>query len=536
MPVPITSFSIVHPGDKGLNTQEQARLLEPQWATEFENGAFDNAGRARSRQGFSVLTTSSSFGAYDLEQLHCWEDGTNTVVISSGNGALMYGTTTLTDITGVLTPSNDNWQFQNWIDSGGNKKIIAWQAGETPIVSTVSTVTPGDFAAITASTGTLPTGNCCHVAFGRVWATDSDGYTIKYSGLLNETQWSSGGAGSFSTLNYWPDGPDFVTAISTWDRKLVVFGQRSILIYDNGYNIGSFPTLIDTVAGVGCVARDSVQSVGTDLIFLSDSGLRSLRRTLETEKNPLQEIGPQVRDKLVSYIAGNESVIRSCYNETDGFYLLVIPDSADPVCFMYDVKSAQTKDLFGRQIFDLTNIRVSCWTGWDAKSVAYGNNSVMYGGFRDSTDSDEGVVGFYSGYLDNTSTFEFKYWSPWIDLGDHDTGVGGTFYKIPKSIVMTTVGGTGYSISVKWAFNYSEGNYTATYTIPNTTQSAAEYGESEYGEALWGYSNTTVVTRDHVQASSHGDVIRIGFSCLVNEDPIAIQRIDVFFKQGRVSR
>ena len=407
MASPTIPFSISSPGSKGLNSQESTEILDFRWATELNNAAFDDAGRVSTRKGFTVLTTSSSFGAYDLEQVHCWEDATNTVVISAGNADIMHGITTLTSVVGILTPSNNNWQFQNWIDASANKKIIAWQAGESPIVSTVSTVTPGNFAAIAATDGTVPTGNCCLAAFGRVWASDSDGTTIKYSGLLDETKWSTSGAGSLNTLHYWPQGPDFITAIAAWEDRLVVFGKRNILVYDNPDDIGNFPVLVDTVEGVGCVARDSVQSIGADIIFLSETGLRSLRRTFETEKNPLQEIAAQVRDKLVTYIAGNEDKIRSVYNQKEGFYLLVIPDSNDPVTFMFDVKNNQIRDLFGRQVFDLSNVRVSMWKGWVPTGIAYGRDEVMYGGFRDSSDSDEGVIASYSGYLDNESTYTF---------------------------------------------------------------------------------------------------------------------------------
>lgn len=536
MAAPLIPFSIQNPGSKGLNTQDSTEILEWQWASELTNAVFDNSGRAATRKGFTVLTTSSSFGAYDLEQVHCWENEGNTVVISAGNADILYGTTTLTSIKGTLTPSADNWQFQNWIDSSGNTKIVAWQSGETPIVSTVTGTTPGNFADISPSAGTLPTGNCCLAAFGRIWASDSDGTTVKYSGLLDEANWSTGGSGSLNTLHYWPGGVDYVTAIAAWEDRLIVFGKRNILIYDNPDDISNFPALVDTVEGVGCVARDSVQNIGSDIIFLSETGLRSLRRTIETEKNPLQEVGVQVRDELVSYINGNEDVIRSVYNQEEGFYLLVIPDSADPVAFMFDVKSLQTRDLFGRQIFDLSNVRVSKWIGWKATGVAYGRNGIMYGGFRDSTDSNEGVIGSYSGYLDNTSTFTFSYWSPWIDFTTQEDGQGGAFYKILKSLKTTIVGGTGYTITVRWAYDYQDTFYSSNFVVPDGGVDTSEWGESEFGVAEWGYSVTSTVTRKSVATSSHGDIFRMGISFTVNEDPLSLQRMDAFLKRGRVSR
>ena len=40
-------------------------------------------------------------------------------------------------------------------------------------------------------------------------------------------------------------------------------------------------TLADTISGVGCVGRDTVQSTGTDLIFMSHMGLKSFGRTVQ---------------------------------------------------------------------------------------------------------------------------------------------------------------------------------------------------------------------------------------------------------------
>ena len=548
MPVPLIPVTINNPGSKGLNTQDETSHLNPSWATVLENAVFDNAGRVASRKGFTVLTTSSSYGAFDINQVHCFEDGTNTVVISAGNDLLMYGTTTLTSITGSVASSANNWQFQNW-NTGSNKKIVAWQSGETPIVSTVTAGTPGNFAVITVSDGgTLPDGNCCLAAFGRIWASDDDNVTIRYSALLNETQWATAsGAGSFTTAHYWPRGMDFVTAIAAWEDKLVVFGKRNILIYDSPDTIANFPTLLDTVEGVGCVARDSVQVIGSDILFLSETGLRSLRRTLETEKNPLQEVGVQVRDLVVSYISGNESKIRSVYSQADGFYLLVIPDSNDPVTFMYDLKGLRVRDLLGKSMLDLDNVRVSIWRGWDAKGVAYGRNGILYGSFRDSGDSNEGVIGSYSGYLDNESTYVLCYTSPWIDLSNtSDVTEGslsmseGTFLKIPKQFTVTIVGGSGYTVTVNWSFDYSDSSYSGSFAIPSSGATTSEWGtttnQAEWGISEWGYSSSTNVNPYKVHGAGSGTAIRFGISAPVNNTNIALQRIDLFMKQGRLSR
>lgn len=545
MPAPILPITFQNPGSKGLNSQDSTNYLDVTWATELTNAVFDNAGRIANRKGWTKLTTSSALGAYDIKQIHCWENATTSVVISAANNDLFYGTTSLTSIKGALSPTANNWQFANWND-GTNTKIIAWQASHSPIVSTVTGTTPGNFAAISASSGSVPTGNCMTTGWGRVWASDSDGLTIKYSGLLNETQWASGGAGSLDTRYYWPRGADYITALAFYQDKLIVFGKRNILVYDGTLSPSSALTLVDQIEGVGCVARDSVQNLGNDLLFLSETGLRSLSRTLtsdtsgEGSKIPLQEVGTQVRDEIVNAVIGNESNVRSCYNQIEGFYVLIVPDTDSPATYIFDLKGLKSQTLFGTRSVDLDNVRISKWEGWNATAVAYSRNQVMYGGFRDSTDSNEGVIGYYNGYLDNTSTYQLTWKSPWIDLSNSEGGESGAFFKIPKEAVIYTVGGLGNTYTFRWAYDFEESYSTYDIVIPGSAATASEWGNvsspAEWGIAEWGYSESVSISRKKAQMSRHGQAIRFGFSTVVDNRYIALQRIDVFIKKGRIAR
>lgn len=541
MPAPILPITFLNPGSKGLNSQDSTGYLDVTWATELVNAVFDNAGRIANRKGWTKLTTSSALGAFDIKQIHCWENATTTVVISAANNDLFYGTTSLTSIKGALSPTADNWQFANWND-GTNTKVIAWQAGHSPIVSTVAAGVPGNFAAIVASSGSVPTGNCMTVGWGRVWAADSDGLSIKYSGLLNETQWSTGGAGSLDTRYYWPRGSDFITAIAFYQDKLIVFGKRNILVYDGTLSPSSALTLVDQIEGVGCVARDSVQNLGNDLLFLSETGLRSLSRTLtsdtsgEGSKIPLQEVGTQVRDEIVAITTGNESNIRSCYNQVEGFYAIAFPDSSAPATYIFDLKGLKSQTMFGTHSIDLDNVKIAKWSGWNATALAYSRNQVMYGGFRDSTDSNEGVIGYYNGYLDNTSTYTMSWKSPWIDLSNADSGETGAFFKIPKEAKIYTIGGLGTTYAFSWSFDYSNNFSTATVQISSGGTAPSEWGVSEYALAEYGYSESFVLSEKKTQMTKHGQTIRFGFSVQVNNVAIALQRIDVFIKKGRIAR
>ena len=71
----------------------------------------------------------------------------------------------------------------------------------------------------------------------------------------------------------------------------------------------------DTVEGVGCIARDSVQHTGTDILFLSEDGVRSFGRTIQEKSMPMRDISNNVRNEL-TYLRWSHSkqiAIKSAY-------------------------------------------------------------------------------------------------------------------------------------------------------------------------------------------------------------------------------
>jgi hypothetical protein len=72
---------------------------------------------------------------------------------------------------------------------------------------------------------------------------------------------------------------------------LIIFGKHSIVVYQ-GAEAPATMALADTVAGVGCVDRDTVQYTGTDVLFLSHTGLKALAG--QYKKNHCQLVACQV--------------------------------------------------------------------------------------------------------------------------------------------------------------------------------------------------------------------------------------------------
>ncbi len=71
-----------------------------------------------------------------------------------------------------------------------------------------------------------------------------------------------------------------------------------ILVY-SGATTPSTITLADTVAGIGCIARDSIQGTGKDVLFLSNSGVRSFARTVIEKSVPIGDLSKNVRSDFM---------------------------------------------------------------------------------------------------------------------------------------------------------------------------------------------------------------------------------------------
>lgn len=534
MPTPLIPLTINNPGFKGLNSQSSATTLDVGWATELNNAVFDLTGRAVSRKGWTKLTTSGNPGAYDIQSIFCFETTSGTsVVCSAYNGTshkIYSGTTTLTDRTGTITaPSASHWKFVTL-----NGYIVGFQNGHAPIEATgiANFANQSAVAGYTAPSSGDLNGGVAISAFGRLWASDSDGVRLHWSGsALDRHQWADAdGGGSINTRAYWPNGNDFITGLAVWEDKLVVFGRHNILVYDSPEDPSNI-ALVDTIAGVGCIARDSIAEVGTDVLFLSETGVRSLKKTFITTKAPVEDISAAVRDLLAVYAAGSGTRVRACYNQREGLYILLFPQTSTTDIFCFDVKNLQQY----QQLPTLQGVRVSQWTGFGrCNCLAYGRDEVMYGGFRDETDTDDGVIGKYDGFLDNTQTYTFSYWSPWMDMASEN--VPGTFYKIPKKATVTTAGGGSYQVIFKWAFDFSDVEYVQSENVI-TNSELVEWGSttSEWGDDEWNSSNV-ILSTSNFNLSGYGQFVRFGVSFVVNDIAIALQTINVFIKQGRLSR
>ena len=120
---------------------------------------------------------------------------------------------------------------------------------------------------------------------------------VYYSDTLLGHKFTGGASGSVDLKTVWSG--DEITALASFMGKLVIFGKNNIVIYNNPWDPSAASFQLDEVIeGVGCVARDSVQVIGDDIVFLSSSGVRSLARTMVQDKMPLTDLSLAIKDEI----------------------------------------------------------------------------------------------------------------------------------------------------------------------------------------------------------------------------------------------
>ena len=537
MAQPQKTASIAAPGFFGLNIQESSISLSSGFALEAYNCVIDRFGRIGARRGWVPVnnTVNTDLGANNpVEFMFEMLDSGSNVIISAGNNKLFTGTTTMT--TAVVknasnsanlsyTISGNNWQGASLLyGEGASTKPHAYlvQVNHPPLVFHELPTSGGGGHDHNSGTfgfqrlgdvGTLPPGytttdflpNCVLAAYGRIWMADitGDRQTVYFSRLLDGSDFSGGDSGSLSLNSVFPNN-DQIIGLAAHNGFLIIFGRNNIAIYANPIDVTAL-TLADYIPNVGCIARDSIQNIGTDIIFLSDSGVRSLTRVIQEKSLPLRDISKNVRDDLMSNVSSETTTnIKSVYYDRDAFYLLSLPSTKFVYCF--DMRT-QLQD---------GSARTTIWKSIDPKSFLVTSSKELYIG-------RPGYIGKYFGHSDNNTSYRLSYYTNYFDF---DTP---SQEKILKQIGMVIIGGSSQEIAIKWGFNYNENYSAVTKKLAGAT--AYEYNVGEYNIAE--FSDGIVLDKFKSHVGGAGPIMQVGLEAEINGNPLSLQRIDIYVKEGK---
>lgn len=563
------NITVSAPGFQGLNTEDSPLQQDPGFAVVADNAVVDKFGRIGSRKPWTEFTTavnvtySAAAGVADT-QIKTHRIGTgsinNTIYVLAtvgvyqynSAGALLQDDYFICKLTTSAGPTYelDEISFPTLVSDskladaqilGFNEKMYVFSEGNECLVYDGSTITnlftgvedtdyikPQDQHTVFAD---AINGDIAAAAYGRLWVSGVGGdyETIYYSDLLIATQWYDGRSSAVDPQNtggilnvneYWPNGTDRVVGIIAHNNALFVMGRQSILIYNNAATGDPAAEggiyLADTIENIGCVNRDAIANIGSDVLFVDDSGVRSLGRTIQEKSAPLGDLTSNVRRDIADIIAltADKTTISLAYWPDEN--LTVVNFSNDLQAFAIEMRAPSVTG----------GNKVTRWTGTDWERALYYETAGEARVLLTSAVSGYGLFLYEDGLNYNDEPFEFKYESNSFTFGQPAN------FKFLKQIDFTVVSTLSDAQAYAgWGYT-GRLEYTKALTI--AAQAPALYNvayfnqDDEYGPGL------TTIKRYRVNAKGSGESVIIGFRSEINGNTLSLQEINIQTLIGRL--
>lgn len=366
------------------------------------------------------------------------------------------------------------------------------------------------------SKGTPPEANTVLSAYGRLWVanTTTNKTTIYWSDLLDGAEWRTnvGTVGSFDISSILINGNDEIVGLGAHNGYLIVFCKNNIIILsDNDSNKKYLSPanlqLVEVINGVGCISRDTIANTGTDILFVSESGVRSLGRTIQEKSQPMRDISRNIRDTFIADVAREDAnLIKAVYSDHYGFYLVALPSDQTVYCFDLKMKLQDG------------SARVTRWNGLDHTSWLAHDGTVYM-------TNTQGIAEYY-GFQDNGQSYQMQYYTNYFNFQMPN------IVKIIKHVGATVFGATGQKFITKVGTNYQD--QYSSYNLVVADGTPAEYNIDEYNTTAE-YSSGAMVENVRIPAGGSGFVIQLGFESTINGGFLRIQQIDLYVKQGRLN-
>ena len=552
------NVNVASVGFNGLNTEDSPITQDYSFAAVADNAVIDNYGRVGARKAFDEETTTfPSLTPIGGATSHVLEvdvvggntiNGTVSVIMAVRNlgydaGGSLVGTGyhmlrrdggTLIEIT--LPAINDTSTLPTcqivitddryYILSETNE-VMVWNGTTMTLIS--AEVGYYGIQSVPAGGQVAPTFQRGMAAYGRIWAAghEGDNQTLYYSDLLiGASNYTVDGldplstAGKLNVLENWPDGRDAIVGVASHNNRIVIFGRQNILIFNAGYGDPADPAsgfvLEDTISNVGCVSRDSIINIGTDVLFMDDSGIRSLGRTIQERSSPMGNLTNKVRNDISGLISATVSKpsISMVYDAANNFVLALFPE--EQLAYCLDMKSYQTQGL----------AKVTRWTDCIFNDMLYIEESstplLLLAG-----KGGTGVMQ-YNGYTTaNGSPYTFKYYSNQMNFGEPAKT------KFPKQIDYTIISSQFDGVAhAKWG--YDSTNVYKSKRLTLLANNPAFWATGEYGVATYGESDS-ILKRYRVNINGSGEALDIGLEVTIDGNGVSLQEINVQTLIGRTN-
>lgn len=261
---------------------------------------------------------------------------------------------------------------------------------------------------------------------------------------------------------------------------LIVFREALIIFTDKTISQLTGNTLQDFVLqpitrNVGCVAPDTVQEIGGDVMFLGPEGLRLLSATDRVGDFNLGVVSKPIQDEMTTLISSS-SAFASC----------VIKQKSQYRIFGYNdsVSAASAKGVLGTQTVGNDTGQMSWAETIGIKAYVADSDYVSQTETIVFAHSDGYVYQMESGNSFDGSNIVASFATPFVPV--QDPRLRKTFYKMV--LYVDPQGGMTTSVNLKYDFDTLGSIQPETISLSNTSGSVGFYGNSgaKYGTTVYG--------------------------------------------------
>jgi hypothetical protein len=220
------------------------------------------------------------------------------------------------------------------------------------------------------------------------------GSVVYFSALNDCKKWGVYDLGSgFIDMSNNFGGREELTSCGVYQDKMVFFTERSL----QTWYMDPDPSLnrqVQVIENSGCIAPESVISIGsTDLIYLSENGIRSVRARESTDSAYTNDIGSAIDETIISAMQEMDSG-----GDFNQFYTHASKNTAkcsiDPI-------DGRLVMIMGKKAYVLSMFAgagITAWSVYDSEEIEFASNMVQYNGRLYVCSHNEKNNFFYSVY------------------------------------------------------------------------------------------------------------------------------------------
>jgi hypothetical protein len=482
----------------GLVLDKTPESMEPGEALQLQNFEPNINGGYRRIDGFSEYSSTALTGTgkvLGLAILGATVIGCRGANVEYGSGTTWTSISSARTSAGTYTFDKYNWDgTERLIMADGVNYAATWDASTYTLMN----------GAVGSGSGTAPTAPSeVHDFKNHMFYAQDNVLTWSAPYAINDFT-PANGAGVVNIK-------DSITGLKKFRDALYIFCRDSIHKL-TGNTLEDWK--IEPVSeNVGCVAAQSIQEIGGDIVFLATDGLRTVAGTDKIGDVELGTISTPVHTRLEGVRETTADII-SCVVRKKNQYRIFYPKTTDSDTVAKGTLAALTRQTtpqvagnVGWDFADIVGIRPS-YSASDYISTT--TELVIHGGY------DDGIVYQQeSGNSFNGTAIASVYRTP--DYSFEDIGIR----KATQRAILTISYEGTVNATVKFVYDFGSDDtpQPTEYTL-STPTSIPVYGSAVYGAAIYG-NDPTAITR--LSAEGSGFTIALLFEHTAVESAFAIK-------------